>query len=762
MDNKRWINIFVAFENEIFAGLVSFAHNIASVVSFTSLTEFTPTPDGFINRIDHILSDFYQQTNIETDEAIFVISQDWLISNQLTPSRKKFLTQAKKDLDLKINGFVVLEEAVTFALKNANPPVESFLFLSILNHSVHLTQIELGRITQHVSVTKSQNLTEDIAELISRLKTQVRPLHLLVFTPEPKKITSLLDQINWQEELGFVHPPNLTYWSAKDLFQNLIQIILGEAYKNPITVNFTSSQSQTSIPSSSLSDPSSLPSSTSPPDTKPGQKTTVSDSSLSQPPPDPPPPTVSTPSPSSSTPAVSDLSDAGVILNPAPQSDSSPTLSPPTTPKLNLPKPNLSFSGFNLNFIKSFSLPKLNFKNLNLVPKLKPLFNFLPFFGFRFIPLLLPFFLIPAALAFVYYSFFKTDIIIIPKTESLTRTIPVTLDPDVDQINLDTKIIPARRLVFTIDKKASLATSGTTETGEPATGQITIFNKTNKPKTFKKGTILYLADQPTKKLTLLQDIKVASQSVQITDDEVTTLIPGKATVQAQTNFFGEEANLKTGTTLYFDKLDTKVYKAKVTQDFSGGKKYEVRAVSKDDIQRLKEKIQQDIKNNINQLIANKIQPDEQIVKSSIQTDYIKEQFSAQLNQPADSLTLEATAKITVLVYSQQAIKQLIDQALADIIPPGFLVDKTQLKWQFLPVDGNKYQLKLNIPLKLSLDTQVIKDNLSGKDKNTAAFYLTNLPGVYAFKITFIPPVPSFLQRIPYNKSNINIKIQNQF
>ncbi len=752
----KWINIFFAFEAQVSGLLIRLANQIIEVHNLTPFLDFEASKNGFLTTLDDILSRFYQATSLEVKETVFVLSQDWLVANELTPSRKEILKLAKKELSLEVNGFVVLEEALSHAWRQKTLSPPSFLFFTLLDKQIHLTRIELGRVSEHLSIGRSDDLLADMAEALSRLKNKVQPLHVIIAAQDPQKIQDRLKNAAWKTEFGFPQTPQLEFLNFQELMEKILLVI----FKNQKEVRWLTqvgeSAIKTTTPMAEAETPLTPPSvhETIP---KPGsnmsdleeknndEEATPQEDKDKFLPPDK--------REENQTDEVTELERMGIILNP---DEASPPLIQEEEEKTSI-------------FSSPLKLPSLGsfFQTIpaSLV-KLKPTSLRLPSFSFsigrswllRLILFSLPFLIIPLALGLSYFFFFKAKIVITPRSESLHKSIEVTFSDQVKTADYQNFILPAKTIQLVLTKKAETPTTGTTETGDPGKGKIIIYNYTSKPRIFLKGDLLYLANDPGKKLKLDERVEVASKSSQKNEDGSILTIPGKAEAAAETTFWGEEANLKKGTQLYFSHLDKTSYSAKVSQDFQGGKKYQVKSVSQDDIDKLKEEIKNQINQNLDQLLKNKLAPGEKIINSSLSLKYLQNKLSSELNQPAEKVSLESKVQISVLTYNQADVETLVNKILQQTVPHGFQVDKNNISWKFTPEEDNKYKLELNIPLKWSFNKETIQANLAGKDLQSAIFYLQNLPGVFAFQISFQPPVPKILQRLPYRKSNILVLV----
>ncbi len=754
----KWINIFFAFEAQISGLLIRLANQTIEVHNLTPFLDFETSKDGFLTTLDDILSQFYQTTSLEVKETVFVLSQDWLVANELTPNRKEILKLAKKELDLEVNGFVVLEEALSHAWRQKTLSPPSFLFFTLLNKQIHLTRIELGRVSEHLSIGRSDDLLADMAEAISRLKNKVQPLRVLVAVQDPQKIRQILENAAWETEFGFPQNPQLELLS----FQELMEKILLVVFKDQKEVRWL-----TQVEGSTLKATVSTTESKTPPKPplpqeivpKPGREETPLSHQEEAKRKEKLPqrkkeetPFLAEEKKQSPADEVSELETMGVILNP----DEVPITTQPkkkrSFPFLFPIKLASLISPFQV--ISSF-LGKLKLELLRLPSSFLSLSKS---WLLRLFILSIPFLIIPLAIGLSYFFFFKAKIIITPRSESLHKNIEVTFSDQVKKADYQNFILPAKTIQLSLTKRAETPTTGTSETGDPGKGKIIIYNYTSKPHLFLKGDLLYLANNPEKKLKLDEKASVASKSSQKNEDGSILTIPGKAEVTAETTFWGEEANLKKGTQLYFNHLDKTSYSAKVSQDFQGGKKYQVKSVSQDDVDKLKEEIKDQIDQNLEQLLQNKLATGEKIINSSLSLKYLQNKLSSKLNQPAERVSLESKVQINVLTYNQADVETLVNKVLQQTVPHGFQVDKNNIGWKFTPEEGNKYKLELNIPLKWNFNNKTIQTNLVGKDLQSSIFYLQNLPGVFAFQITFQPPVPKLLQRLPYRKSNILISV----
>lgn len=163
------------------------------------------------------------------------------------------------------------------------------------------------------------------------------------------------------------------------------------------------------------------------------------------------------------------------------------------------------------------------------LPQIKLKIPALPFIGAGFGVLVI--------LVFLSYWF-------LPKAKVMLFFEPKLLE---ENLTIKAGEINSETMEVTVEGNQTIPSSGTKIVGEPAGGDITIYNKTNQAKTFSAGTVLIGPNNFA--FSLDEETTVASASAEA---EGTTY--GKAAAKITAKSIGAEGNLATGASLSFKQF----------------------------------------------------------------------------------------------------------------------------------------------------------------------------------------------------------------
>ncbi|MCG2691438.1 hypothetical protein L6272_01280, partial [Microgenomates group bacterium] len=188
-------------------------------------------------------------------------------------------------------------------------------------------------------------------------------------------------------------------------------------------------------------------------------------------------------------------------------------------------------------------------------------------------------------LIFVFSAYWylpKAQITLYFESKTIETNLTLTIDPQASTLDPVKAILPGESVDISVEGSQSIPTTGTALIGDPATGNITIYNKTAQTKSFPKGTILIGPDNLT--FSLDEDTTATSSSSR-EDGENTIITPGKADASITAQNIGSDSNLAADSRLSFKQFSEDDYYAK-TSGLSGGTSQEVKAVSQADQDKL--------------------------------------------------------------------------------------------------------------------------------------------------------------------------------
>lgn len=408
---------------------------------------------------------------------------------------------------------------------------------------------------------------------------------------------------------------------------------------------------------------------------------------------------------------------------------------------------NLAESAPNLPVFK-FKLPKLPKINLNLAFLKNIKSRGLIFLG---IGLLL---LTGLVMAYWFLPKAKITLFITPKNQEKEEEIIV--DPNIKTALIDKKTIPGYSI--SVEEKGSkkINTTGKKIIGEKAKGEVTIFNKTNYPKTFKSGTTI--ASDNNFKFTLNDDVTIASQS-----SSDTGITFGKNKVKIISLNIGTDRNLTANNNFKIEDFATDTYSAKNEAAFSGGTSREISVVSEDDQANLLNSLVKELTNKGKSDLTDKISADKSLIDKTTGTSVISKKFSAEVDDEANDLSLDLNLKISSLYYTNSDLTLIINKLVEKSITKDYSYDPKgttkEVKEAKVKVDKSiVLRMFFKISLLPKINISQLKKDLAGKNIKIANNYLDNLPNVADYEVNLNPKLPGFLYNIPHVINNISIVI----
>ncbi len=355
------------------------------------------------------------------------------------------------------------------------------------------------------------------------------------------------------------------------------------------------------------------------------------------------------------------------------------------------------------------------------------------------------------ALVLNEYFFHKAKIEVYVPSNILKKTLDLTAGKSGD---VDLKITPVKKIW---DVSVSKSTTGTKNIGDPATGEVTLYNY-NKETTFAKGTKITVGG-----ITFILDDEAKVASASLTSDGSAKL-PGKAKAKITASVIGTEGNLPKGQTFQIEGLDPDIYFAKNESDFSGGSAKKVTVVSEEDIKDLKSeiiaKVKQEKPNNFN------LKSDEKIINQLTTTDLTDENCSKELGEEASTVTLTAKAETTVFIYSKSELLDIIYKNLQNNLKTGFTLDKKKISYQIEDVEVNKNNINLKIAVEgksiKTLEKDDVIKKLLGKNEENIGELLKKDFDITGFKKTQEQSlaIPFYKNLLPFFPKNFEVEIDS--
>lgn len=310
-------------------------------------------------------------------------------------------------------------------------------------------------------------------------------------------------------------------------------------------------------------------------------------------------------------------------------------------------------------------------------------------------------------------------------------------------------------------------TTGSLTTGERARGEVTIYNKTNSEKEFKKGTVLvYKKDDKEYKFTLEDTVKIPAQTSRESESQtIYTWGEEKARVEAET--FGDMYNIEEGKDLEIEEHKKAEFTAKSSKKFEGGSSKTVKAVADTDIKKLSSDLYKKLSEAVNKDLEGKGGKNFKYILGSAVSKITQENLNHKLNEEADTVEVNQTVSAEGLFYSPTDLNKLLDILVQEFIPEGFVIsDKERIvEVEVLGNSTNSVLSSVEADIQVTLKTFVVPDlttekvleELKGKNLSDAQKYLGSIKNVKSYELNVSPSIP-FLQRVPKDSAKITVEI----
>lgn len=377
------------------------------------------------------------------------------------------------------------------------------------------------------------------------------------------------------------------------------------------------------------------------------------------------------------------------------------------------PKPNITLPKLKL---PHFSLPRLNLNYYWLLPL--TLLPFLP---------VLPLF------------FANVDLTIYQNQVEFNETFDFVLDP---KTNVSTE-------TFNLTVGASQTTSGKKEVGEKASGEVTIFNKSDRSLSLNKGIIL--TDVSGKTFETTNNILLPASTYNL-DTGVINMGQVKAAVAAQK--IGPESNLPANST--FTVADNQNLLVKSTTAFAGGSREEKLVVTQADRNQLLESAKALLKDKAKVEINSQKTIDNTILESTMVFNNQKTSYNRQVGEESDLLTLDLSSSVSFLYFNLKQKQDIIAQLFPQK-PSLSTLDKNSAT-----VSLNYTDNKLSLTGKSNpvVDILQLKQKLVSKRESNLNLILNSVPQYYQHKISNSLWFINLFHFLPTKSNQINIILKN--
>lgn len=363
-----------------------------------------------------------------------------------------------------------------------------------------------------------------------------------------------------------------------------------------------------------------------------------------------------------------------------------------------------------------------------------------------------------AFLWFIWY-FPKASVAIFVSPKTLEEEIRLTVDPTAEVVDEKEHVLPGLLVETEESGQKEKETTGQKTVGEPAKGEVTVFNRTSAPEVFDKGTILI--GPGGLKFTLERDVAVASKTP---DLESGVDKWGEAKVEVKAQEIGGQYNLASQSQFTLKDFPSSSFLAKNENAFTGGTSRQIQAVSEEDRKNLLDQLTSELEEKGKDSLLAYVPEGQKLIENSSSSQVAEEDFSHEAGDEAKSLSCKVKVKVSALSYNEEDFLKIAQKALEEKIPENYELRKEEVEARFekkeKAADGSfRFRVLVKADLLPKLDTSEISGKIKGKRPVFAREYFASFPGFVDAEISLRPRLPSFLQFLPRSKEKIEIEIK---
>ncbi|MBI4040066.1 hypothetical protein HY389_01790 [Candidatus Daviesbacteria bacterium] len=669
---------------------------------------------------------------IEPTKILFGVPDSWLMDENLKEAYSKLLRRMVKEYDLEPMAYVATSHAISHYLQKKEGAPPTAILVGVEGGMVTITLVKAGKVVGSAVSKRADQLFENIETSLNQFNgTEVLPSKILLYssTEGKEKLDRLKEELvstPWMQKLSFLHLPKIEVLEENVAISSVV--LAGAVEINP-DVNFK-------VADLDLAKPSRIKRLVPEPEIAAGISEAgfvAGDIKRRQP-------------------AHKDYEDSDNLMSSGTGSQVSPedfrreadekAQLPPVVEKLASLVP----------------APVVSVVASNIISPTKRLLSHSWFGKARNRPAAISIgILLVLVLAYLFLLRAKVTIYVEPKV--LTNDAVVIADPKAKTVDEANKIIPGTVVSTTVSGSGKGSATGQKQIGDPAKGQVVIYNQTYSSQTFSQGTVL--TGPNGLKFTLDSSATVASQSA--VEGGISF---GKTTVSVTASAVGPDSNLPAGTTMTIAGQSSSNFSVKVDTALSGGTSKTITVVTADDQKKLQAQVLDDLKKKASDQLQGQIDGGKKILPDALVTTTSQFNFSKKVNDQAAEFSLDANVSFKGTAYTDADLKQIVSKLVQTNVPDGFELNLDQTETQAdiskVDPDGKLYfTARFNAKLFPKLNQDQIKGQIRGDSVTGAVEKFKRMDGVLGADIRFNLPLPNQVARLPLLTQNIQLIITSK-
>ncbi len=692
--------------------------------------------ENIVDDVDELLAILENETKIHVSECIYFIYSYFIddATGEIKDQYKNVMRQVSKELDLKPLGFIECHESVRDMLeKEEGTPLNSVM-AEIDSTHVSLYVYKGGKLVYKDQIARTDSITDDLTEIIDKRKDQyLLPSKMVVYgSSSLEKEAALIKEHSWKED-SFIQAPRVIVLNTEDVLRGLGNTFM-EQVQHELGNKIQIQEEKIDL----HEDPA----------------TATADTAVPTP---VPVPVAATEAVVATLPAAASMEEAKTIVErsvPKKKAVIDDGI-PDEAEKVGFVVGNDitviededleefdTKKGFSVDvsFVKNLKFPKIKFGGGS---KKKPKIQI--FVGVTAMLLI-------AIGVMAEYTFHKAKLEVIVPSSKISNELSLEGEVGGDVAGTFSVVTSTT----SADIKDEIATTGQREVGEKAKGTVILNNFEDRAISYSSGTKMTV-DNLT--FVLDSDITIASASSSLTSIQAQTK---EGSVTAEN--IGTEYNIDKDKRLSVSGASSRNF-AVAKGPFTGGTKKTLKTVAKKDLDTLEGRVLAQAK-KLNQTNKAEVPSGMQILPELTQVSVASSDYSGEVGQEAEKVSVNAEVRITYYLIEKEALKKEIATQLEPDIPNGFKLDNDNLSFEIDNVSNDNGQVSVDVLGEATavkeVDTKQMLELMPGKSIDEVKKILRERFEVEDVVVkqnaTPIFPLSSLL---PFKKNNITIDVRSK-
>ena len=304
-------------------------------------------------------------------------------------------------------------------------------------------------------------------------------------------------------------------------------------------------------------------------------------------------------------------------------------------------------------------------------------------------------------------------VIIYPETQNQEQELEIHASTEVSQHTL-TGMLPAERISMTLTGEMSKMSGGSVKVAKnKAKGEVVVTNLTIQPLVLPSGSVFSTGQPLQVKFVSLDEVELPGDGSAVN-------------IKIEALNAGEAGNVGPGEIVILEGINGASVVVNNKEELEGGSSVTLPAPDDEDYNQLFGKLVNDLQEQaVQQSLTNTSETRLPIPESIILDEIVDQTRMNPIGEPSDNLTLNITAKFSILFYDPGALKTLMNDVMDVSIPAGYTAveDDMWFEQKVEPViigqDEAIWQVYAFRPIYKAYNTQKLKEMINGITVNRA-------------------------------------------